>query len=45
MDEKTRMRCVDAIWANAKDMAWRDLRGFDLPMRFSAVFQLFVVSV
>ena len=28
-----------------KEMAWRDLREFDLPMRFSAVFQLFVVSV
>ena len=37
-----RIRCVHAIWANAKGMAWRDLREFDLPMRFSAVFQLFI---
>ena len=41
MDEKMRIRCVDAIWANAKEMAWRDLGEFDLPMRFSDVFQLF----
>ena len=37
--------CFDAIWAKCEGDGLARLRAFDLPMRFSAVFQLFVSDV